>query len=140
MPIPMLSGKKGGEISKAILCVQIAPYATMQGFCGRAQIISFTVIVNRHNREIFRRNMSSADGTRIDQETHDFFERLKNKDKVTFTNITIKNNNCYDPNNHLDSIVFTITDAQKYHKTRKPKHGREEVIDPITGEEIIKKW
>jgi hypothetical protein len=41
----------------------------------------------------------------------------------------------------LNSIQFTITEAENYHKPPPHKPGDiEEIIDPVTGESHIKKW
>lgn len=141
-PVVRLGDKKGGDISQALLCAMIAPGTRIEemDICAHIPIIEFTVIVKRRNKEIFRRTTVGKSYARIDTITNDFFQRLHNNDVVIFKDMMIRNNRCFSSNKLSDSLVFTITDAHKYHKPYRPKHGREVIIDPVTGEETIKRW
>jgi len=140
LPLPSLSEKHGGEIPKALLCVQIAPAANMTGLDidGKYPIVSFTVVILRHNREIFSRKIANENGARIDSVTNKFFYKLHNNDVVIFKDIAIRD---FDHSiQALEKMEFTITEAKKYHKIHRPKHGEETITDPVTGAEVIKKW
>lgn len=136
LPLPKakLWGRSGGEITQSMLLAQIALHAPVEEFDGNYAITRFTVVVNRHKREIFMRTMASSGGARIDSITNNFFYRLKNNDKLVFKDIVIKD---FDGTERdLEPIEFTIIDAHKYH--RKKVNDRVTVIDPITGQESIK--
>lgn len=141
-PSTKFAGRKGGEISKAELCVQIAPSTDSYNFDNDLHypISSYRVRVFRRRREIFSRLLADRNHGRIDATTNDFFHKLCNNDKVIFSDFEIDGSNCFISNKLSDSMIFTITDAFKYHKPHRPKHGQETIIDPVTGEEMIKKW
>ncbi len=138
-PVPRLSGKKGGEISKAVLCIQIAPEAVMEDIhtCAKFMITGFTVVIVRRDKEIFSRSVYNKKGARIDAATSKFFQRLHNKDKVIFRDITEIGFDGFT--NNLAPLNFTITNARESRKSRS-KHGEEIVIDPVTGLEKVIKW
>ncbi len=131
LPYAHLSASTCGNISQSVLLAQIAPYAVTYEICWNFIITSFTIVIYRNNREIFRRTTANPQRARIDQATKDFFHRLKNKDKVIFKDITILS--FYQQSRTLEPMEFTITDAHKYRRINVDES--ETVIDPITGVE-----
>lgn len=138
---PRFAGKKGGELSKAMVKVQIAPIAFIENFDfdARFRITDFTVIVMRRKKELYRKSIHDMNGARLDEETRSFFYKLRNGDRLLFTDIKVED--CEHVPRETTDMEFTIKDAYPpYHIKRRPKHGEQEVIDPITGETKIMKW
>jgi hypothetical protein len=137
-PEVRLGGMQRGEMTRAMLRLQIAPRAIYLNFDidAMAPIVSFTVKVRRNGSEIFNHTMSNASGTRFDSLTKDFFdyEVVKN-DSIFLTQI--KYRDCEPMPHELNSFAFRITDGDS--KLERPVYlpGFEidTVIDPVTGEE-----
>ena len=99
----------------------------------------FTVFIYRNSKQIFTRKLHDENNTRIDSVTNDFFTTLDNGDSVVFNNFIVAD--CSGERTDVNSLEFTITEAEKYHKPPPHKPGDlEEIIDPVTGESHIKKW
>jgi len=138
LPNPTLNGKSGGAITKSELCKQVGLVANMNwGGCGMYRIDSFIVIAYCScGKEIFRRSMTDKrTGTRIDSVTNEFFTTLKNKDKVVFKDFTV----FICTERVCDSLVFTVTDAEKYIKPVYTPVEEYEYIDPVTGISTVKR-
>ena len=141
-PLPgvSLNGKRKGDISKSAICSSFAPSAIMGGDIeGYWPIKVCTVSVFRDKEQIFTRRLHGENDSRIDSTTNDFFTTLENGDSVVFNNFIVKD--CCGERTDVNSLEFTITEAEKYHKPPPHKPGDiEEIIDPVTGESHIKKW
>jgi hypothetical protein len=127
-------------MAKSLLCNAIAPvtYYPNIDVEVRIPIKEYTVNIYRHANQIFTRKLGEEEG-RIDSVTNDFFTTLENGDSVVFNNFIAKD--CSGEIDDLNSIQFTITEAENYHKPPPHKPGElEEIIDPVTGESYIKKW
>ena len=91
LPVVRLAGKKEGYISRAMLCVQIAPQAVLEGFfSSRFAIIKFKVIVTRGSKIIFEKILSDEHGVRFDDETKNVFCYLVKNDVVRLTEVVAK--------------------------------------------------
>ena len=135
-----LNGKQRGKMAKSLLCNAIAPvtYYPNIDVEVRIPIKEYTVNIYRNANQIFTRKLGEEEG-RIDSVTNDFFTTLENGDSVVFNNFIVKD--CSGEMDDLNSIQFTITEAENYHKPPPHKPGdTEEIIDPVTGESHIKKW
>ena len=133
--------KTGGECTKTLVCnFLIAPSAVVEccGFDAKFSITGFTITVYRNEKEIFTRKIIDLKGARVDSVTKVFFYTLQDKDSLIFTDIETRDW-CDKEIRYFDnSIRFSISEAEKYHVH---KHGEEEeIIDPVTGQSIIKKW
>ncbi len=133
-PKVKLDYRHGGEISKSILCAQIAPGAYYDDLDYHVNILSFTIIVRRDTNEIFKRTMANAYGTRIDTVTHQFFRTLQQNDKVFFTDIMVED--CDSMFSYLEPMLFIISN-RPYSHTPKPLPDKYEFLyDPVTGQKI----
>lgn len=133
---PSFAGKKNGELSNIEVREGIAPAAVFEGYYidARYQIDSFTILVFRDGSEIFKRLLYDANGARFDDTTLNFLATVKQGDRVLFTKMTYRdfcNQSC-----KLNDMEFVISNAHE----KRPEHGQEIRIDPITGQEVIKKW
>ena len=90
-PTPMLCGRTNGKIEKSLLCVQIAPYAILDGFDfdAKFQILAFTTIVIRNNDVIFSKRVVDYKGARFDTETKDFFKTVRDNDEVIIKDVIV---------------------------------------------------
>lgn len=141
-------GRNGGNLPAKEVYYSFGPQAFVgAGWLqdcrwGGALLMQFTLIVERHGREIFRKTMIGKNGVefngdapRIDETTRAFFKKLRNNDKLTIEHALWK---VIDGTvREAEPMNFTITNAKEL-KTI----GHEKpvvVIDPITGVETIKK-
>ncbi len=132
-----LMGKTNGKISKSALCMTISPRADVVNFDidAKMPVKEFTINVYRNTKQIFTRNLRNEKGARIDSLTNDFFTTLENGDSVVFNNFIVAD--CSGERTDVNSLEFTITEAENYHKPPPHKPGD---IDPVTGEPYIKEW
>ncbi len=134
--VAALGGKPGGPFSKSSICAQIAPQVYVANLNIHPDFIieQFTVIVHCPcGQELFKRTLKNNGtfGARIDPTTNDFFTTLENGDTVLFTDFKIRNCDFGLEPQFYQPMVFTITEAEKYHK---PIPGEVyELEDPVTG-------
>ena len=138
-----LNGKTKGLFPKPLICAVICPTAIFNensfAICAKLPMKEFTVFVYRNTKQIFTRKLHDEYSTRIDSITNDFFTTLENGDSVVFNNFIVAD--CSGERTDVNSLEFTITEAENYRKPPPHKPGDiEEIIDPITGESHIKKW
>lgn len=116
-PVATFAGKKSGNIYAAIARVQIAPAAVFEYYwlagCAHFQIISFTFIVIRNDRNIFIKSLKNDNGVRFrdDRATQKIITKLKAGDKLLFSGIE-----CIGPDKkvrRLAPMEFTLTDSKE---------------------------
>ena len=135
-----LNGKTGGEIDHRSFVVQTHLSASMGlDIQGNFPILSYSVIINRKNEAIFKRIISDSRNGKIDSVTQDFFYSLQNNDSVFFKDIIIKGCNG-TPRKSDQSLAFKIIEAEKYRKSVHYPGEEVEIVDPITGETIKKRY
>lgn len=129
-------GKNEGELSTIEVRESVAPATVILGgdFCGHYLIDSFTITVIRDGEEIFKKRLYDMNGARFDDTTRNFLATVKQRDKLFFSEITCKD--LCRQSVKLGDMEFVISNAHE----KRPEHGQEIRIDPITGQEVIKKW
>lgn len=128
---PIFAGKSAGPVNHLVILAQLGIIVPGDGHADRRfPISSYSVLVYRKDKEIFRRKVL---GPRIDQVTNDFFHTLKNNDKLKFENIEVKD--CDGELRKTEPIEIIVKDAVSYKKVK----GADTVFaeDPITGELIM---
>jgi hypothetical protein len=80
------------------------------------RVTSYDITVKRGNIEVFNRHISDKNGS-LDNETIDFFARLKNEDKIVFSDVTAYD--CAGEVRQLNSIEVIVTHAEEF----QPKDG-----------------
>jgi hypothetical protein len=139
---PTVAGQTGGQIIRALLSTQVAPYAPIEccGFDAHFKIVSFEVIVRRNGKTVYSKAINGTPA-QIDGVTHDYFSRtLRNGDSVLFENIMAAD--C-GPARLFEPVRFLITGAETYDEqylrdeTATPEYDT--VVSPITGEKVVVK-
>ena len=131
LPVPTLAGKSGGEISQSKLLAQSGPEVHLECRYYGNPVISFTLAVYRHNKELFSREIANPEGAGIDSIAYEFFHQLKDNDVVIFKHIMLQFFGAKP--RELEPMEFTITHAHKYRKVA--VNNTVTVVDPVTGVE-----
>ncbi|MBE2288052.1 MAG: hypothetical protein IAE95_00760 [Chitinophagaceae bacterium] len=89
LPTTKLAGRHTGELEAAIMRIQIAPSAYLEGFDieAPARLVKYNVVVIRNNQAVFVRTHEDSKGCRFDNETRTFFSTLQPGDKVWINDI-----------------------------------------------------